>query len=115
MAELVAQLQEDDDISHQQEASKDDLYIAPHDSRHLSEHSTSDRYHRHHSRSRSRSRDALINKGSIDDDSSSHDVKHSDKHRRSHSHKHHRSRSRSHSREKKHKHKHKHKHGKDYS
>ena len=121
MAELVAQLQEEDEVTHQQGSSKGDPHVASHDSRRLSEHSSGgDRHHRHHSRSRSRSRDAPINKGSIGDDShdldsSSRDVKHSNKHRRSHSHKHHRSRSRSHSREKKHKykHKHKHKHGKD--
>ena len=118
MAELVAQLQEDNEITHQQGSSKNssrDPHVASHDSRRLSEQSTNDKHHKHRSRSRSRSYDTPINKGSIGDDSqdldsSSHDLKRSDKHHRSHSHKHRKSRSRSHSRERKHKHKHKHKH-----
>ena len=87
MAELVAQLQKAD-VAHQQGSSKGsshDPHAAPHDSRYLSEQSTNDRYRRHHSRSWSHNYDTLVNKGSIgedshDLDSSSHDIKQSDKH-----------------------------------
>ena len=117
MAELVAQLQEEDGIAHDPgsiEGSLHDSHVASHDSRHLSEQGTSGRRHRHRSRSRSHSYNPPVDKGSVgnnsrDSDTNSRDVKHSSRHERhrSHSHKH---KTRSQSSEKKHKHKHKHKH-----
>ena len=122
MAELAAQFQEDnDDVACQgsTKGSSGDPHVVSHDPRHLGEQSTSDKYHKHHSRSRSRSHDGPLDRGSIGDqshnrDSSSRD-KPSDKHKhhKSQSHRHHKSRSRSRSRDKKHKHKHKHKHMKE--
>ena len=121
MTELAAQFQEEDDLAHQGsiKGSSHDPHVASHDPRHLSEQSGSDKYHKQHSRSRSRSCDAPLDRGSVGNDphnpdTSSRDVKHSDRHKRhkSESHKH-RSRSRSRSHDKKHKHKHKHKHTKE--